>query len=148
MEQAELSVSEDSTKVASLLVQELHDGLQDVVGILGNAAGIPHVGSSLHLSQDVSHLLHVLLYVRLETTRGNAEEAFSNFCTAAVRFIRRNDSVCLRVCFLLPDRENPAEIIHDVVELDLQVFQDVAGFHTQLKHEHGNTHTHTQSWLG
>lgn len=51
---------------ASLAVQELHDGLQDVVGVLGDAAGVPHVGGAFHLSQDVSHLLHVLLDVRLE----------------------------------------------------------------------------------
>lgn len=44
------------------------------------------------------------------------------------------------VCFL-PDGEDSAEIIHDVVELDLQVFEDVAGLHTQLTHAHGNTQT-------
>lgn len=47
------------------------------------------------------------------------------------------------LCVFLPDREDPAEIIHDIVELNLQVFQDIAGLHTQLKYVHGNT----QSWL-
>lgn len=46
----------------------------------------------------------------------------------------------VEVCFL-PDGEDSAEIIHDVVELDLQVFEDVAGLYTQLMHEHGNTQT-------
>ena len=54
-------------QIASLAVQELHDGLQDVVSILRHAAGVPYVGTSLHLRQDVSHLLHVLLNMRLET---------------------------------------------------------------------------------
>lgn len=34
----------------------------------------------------------------------------------------------------LPDSKDSAEIIHDIVELHLQVFQDVAGLHTQLKY--------------
>lgn len=33
----------------------------------------------------------------------------------------------------LPDGEDPAEIIHDVVELNLQVFQDLAGLLAQLR---------------
>lgn len=41
--------------------------------------------------------------------------------------------------FSLPDRENPAEIVHDVVEFNLQVFQDLAGLLTQLKNGHRNT---------
>lgn len=41
----------------------------------------------------------------------------------------------------LPDREDPAEIIHHIVELHLQVFQDIAGLHAQLKHRHGSTRT-------
>lgn len=51
---------------ASLAVQKLHDGLQDVIGVLRDAAGVPHVGGALDLSQDVSHLLDVFLNVRLE----------------------------------------------------------------------------------
>ena len=51
----------------SLAVQELHDGLQDVVSVLRHTAGVAHVGSSLDLSQDVAHLLHILLNMRLET---------------------------------------------------------------------------------
>lgn len=39
----------------------------------------------------------------------------------------------------LPDREDPAEIIHDIVEFNLQVFEDIAGLHTQLKYIHENT---------
>lgn len=46
----------------------------------------------------------------------------------------------------LPDGEDPAEIIHDIVELHLQVFQDIAGLHTQLKHRHGSTAGHTFRW--
>lgn len=60
--------------MASLAIQELHDWLQNVVSILGHAAGISHIGGSLHLSQDVSHLLHILLNMRLETTKGKHEE--------------------------------------------------------------------------
>lgn len=41
--------------------------------------------------------------------------------------------------FLLPDREDPAEIVHDVVEFNLQVFQDLTGLLTQLKSGHRNT---------
>lgn len=45
----------------------------------------------------------------------------------------------------LPDSKDPAEIIHDIVELHLQVFQDIAGLHTQLDTIQGHTHTHR--WL-
>lgn len=34
----------------------------------------------------------------------------------------------------VPDSKDSAEIIHDIVELHLQVFQDVARLHTQLKY--------------
>lgn len=54
----------------SLAIQELHDWLQNIVSILGYAAGISHVWGPLHLSQDVSHLLHILFYVRLEALEG------------------------------------------------------------------------------
>lgn len=50
----------------SLAIQELHDWLQNVVSILGYAAGISHIRGALHLSQDISHLLHILFYMRLE----------------------------------------------------------------------------------
>lgn len=50
----------------SLAIQELHDWLQYVVSILGYAAGISHIWGALHLSQDISHLLHILFYMRLE----------------------------------------------------------------------------------
>lgn len=50
----------------SLAIQELHDWLQNIVSILGYAAGISHIWGSLHLSQDIAHLLHILFYVRLE----------------------------------------------------------------------------------
>lgn len=49
--------------------------------------------------------------------------------------------LCMDVCVLLPDGKHPAEVIHDVVELNLQVLQDIAGLHTQLKHVQRNTHT-------
>lgn len=72
------------SNAASLAVQELHDGLQDVIGVLGDAAGVPHVGGALHLSQDVSHLLHVLLDVRLEAS-GTGGDANSEVWTAQRR---------------------------------------------------------------
>lgn len=49
----------------------------------------------------------------------------------------------LCVSVLLPDGKDPAEIIHDIVELNLQVLKKIAGLHAQLKHGYGNT----QSWL-
>lgn len=39
----------------------------------------------------------------------------------------------------LPDGEDPAEIVHDVVEFNLQVFQDLAGLLTQLQSGDGDT---------
>ena len=56
--------------------------------------------------------------------------------------------VCVCVSMFLPDSKDPAEIIHDIIELNLQVFQDVAGFHTQLKYGHGNTHTELVGVIG
>lgn len=54
----------------SLAVQELHDGLQHIVGILGHAAAGAgwHIARPLHLAQDIAHLPHTLLNVGLETT--------------------------------------------------------------------------------
>lgn len=50
----------------------------------------------------------------------------------------------------VPDSKDSAEIIHDIVELHLQVFQDVAGLHTQLKYrcekclnDNDNKYTHS-----
>lgn len=109
----------------SLAIQELHDWLQNVVSILGYAAGVPHVWGSLHLSQDVSHLLHVLFYVRLEASEEKHSESPCLCATPEWQGV------------FVPDSKDSAEIIHDVVELHLQVFQDVARLHTQLKHRHG-----------
>lgn len=53
--------------IDSLAVQELHDGLQDVVSILGHTAGIPDIRRSFYLRQDVAHLLHILFDMRLKT---------------------------------------------------------------------------------
>lgn len=58
----------------------------------------------------------------------------------------RRDRGKKRLCcccfnFSLPDRENPAEVVHDVVEFHLQVFQDLAGLLTQLRNGHRNTHS-------
>lgn len=61
----------------SLAVQKVHDGLQDVVSILCNAAASAgrDIAGALHLAQDVTHLLHALLNVRLETGDRNAQAA-------------------------------------------------------------------------
>lgn len=48
----------------------------------------------------------------------------------------------------LPNGEDSTEIVHDIIELNLQVFQDVAGLHTQLKdtrtHKLGKLNTQTR----
>lgn len=62
-----LLYSQWKCQTALLAVQELHDWLQDIVSILGHTAGIPHIRSSFHLSQDVAHLLHIFFDVRLKT---------------------------------------------------------------------------------
>lgn len=49
--------------------------------------------------------------------------------------------MCVSITALLPDCKDPAEIIHDIVELNLQILQDIAGLHTQLKHIQRNTCT-------
>lgn len=59
----------------------------------------------------------------VKSGRHNAEEYVFFFCFS----------------FSVPDGENPAEIVHDVVEFNLQVFQDVAGLLAQLKKGHRNT---------
>lgn len=55
------------TQLHLLAVQEVHDGLQDVVGLLDHAA-IGRHGLPFDLGQDVSHLPHVVLDLGLETT--------------------------------------------------------------------------------
>lgn len=54
-----------------LAVEEVHDGLQDVVGVLRHtAAGARRdVSCPLHLTKYVAHLLYVFFDVRLETRR-------------------------------------------------------------------------------
>lgn len=54
----------------------------------------------------------------------------------------------LCVSVFLPDSKDPAEIIHYIVELNLQVFQDVAGLNTQLMYGYGNTHTELVGMIG
>lgn len=51
-------------------------------------------------------------------------------CSAEMLSFARCSIMCEYV--ILPDRKDPAEIIHHIVEFDLQVFQDVTGLHTQL----------------
>lgn len=80
-------------KIGSLAVQELHDWLQDVVSILGHAAGISHIWGSLNLSQDVSHLLNIFLNMRLETTEDEREKLLRD-CVYSVH-LRMN--MCERV---------------------------------------------------
>lgn len=57
-----------STWPGSLAVQQVHDGLQYVVSILGHtAAGTGwHIACALHLAKDVTHLFDTLLNVWLE----------------------------------------------------------------------------------
>lgn len=50
-----------------LAVQEVHDGLQDIVGLLDNAA-VGWDGLSFDLGEDVPHLPDVVLDLGLETT--------------------------------------------------------------------------------
>lgn len=79
--------------IGSLAVQEFHDWLEDVVSILGHAAGISHIRGSLNLSQDVSHLLNIFLNMRLETIGEEREKLLTNtHCRDYVC------SVCVRMC--------------------------------------------------
>lgn len=57
-----------STQPGSLAVQEVHDGLQHVVGVLGHTTTGTgwHIACALHLAKDVTHLLDTLLDVWLE----------------------------------------------------------------------------------
>lgn len=58
----------EATGHGSLAVQQVHDGLQHIVSILGHAAAGTgwHVARALHLAKDVAHLFDTLLNVRLE----------------------------------------------------------------------------------
>lgn len=56
--------------------------------------------------------------------------------------------VCGAIGVLLPDCKDPAEIIHDIVELHLQVLQDIAGLHAQLEHVQRNKRTQTVGAIG
>ena len=59
----------------SLAVQEVHDGLQDVVSILCHAAAGAggDIAGALHLAQDVPHLLNAFLDVGLEAEDGSGQ---------------------------------------------------------------------------
>lgn len=50
-----------------LAVQEVHDGLQDIVSLLDHTA-IGRDSLTFDLCQDVSHLPHIVLDLGLETT--------------------------------------------------------------------------------
>lgn len=66
------------------------------------------------------------------------------------RDVARNAYLCMNdecVSVFLPDSKDPAEIIHDIVEFNLQVFQDIAGLHTQLN-THKETHTELVGGMG
>lgn len=67
--------------------------------------------------------------MRLETAEKDVDEYFNGVCVK----IHHIDVSVKDIAAFLPDRKDPAEIIHNVVELHLQVFQDIAGFHTQLE---------------
>lgn len=60
-----------------LAVQEVHDGLQDIVSLLDHAA-IGWDGLTFDLGKDVSHLPDVVLDLRLETTLPQQRERFRN----------------------------------------------------------------------
>lgn len=53
-----------------LAVKEVHDGLEDIVGILCHAAASTcwHVSCPLHLAKYVTHLLDIFFNVWLETS--------------------------------------------------------------------------------
>lgn len=70
-----------STQPGSLAVQQVHDGLQHIVSILGHAAAGTgwHIAGTLHLAKYVAHLFDTLLNVRLEAegTEGRSSDQTS-----------------------------------------------------------------------
>lgn len=59
-----------------LAVQEVHDWLEHVVGLLHNAA-VCRDSLTFHLSKDISHLPDIILDLRLETLTANRRNNLS-----------------------------------------------------------------------
>lgn len=110
-----------------LAVQEVHDGLQDIVSLLDNAA-VGWDGLSFDLGKDVPHLPDVVLDLGLETTSPHRSSTLDRDCEASPE--RGKET--------LPDGKDVAEVVHDAVELVLQLLEEVAGFHVQLEARNGN----------
>lgn len=66
----------------SLAIQEVHNGLKHIVSVLCEAAiSISRDVRTLYLAQDVTHLFHTLLDVRLETTHKHTQNTQSHTYT-------------------------------------------------------------------
>lgn len=125
----------------SLAVQQVHDGLQDIVSILRDtAAGAGgDVAGALHLAQDVTHLLHTLLDVWLETEDHNTQAA-QHIPPRAPSLAPASGPPRPLLCPLplpphsaVPGGKDSAQIIQDIVKFHLQLLEDITGFCVQLQ---------------
>ncbi len=109
-----------------LAVKEVHDGLEDIVGVLCHTAASTcwHVSCPLHLAKYVSHLLDIFFNVWLETSGSRTD------VTPRIEQKKKTTSWSLGTS---PGGKYPCKVIQNIIELHLETFQDVTSFNVQLK---------------
>lgn len=101
----------------------------------------PHCWRSLHstsLSPEPRCRPSASHFLQCEAGNYGAKKnaALCEICLAAIYVV-----VQVSVGEFPPDGKDSAQIIHDIVELHLQIFQDITGLHTQLNQKHKCTST-------
>ncbi len=121
-----------------LAVKEVHDGLEDVVGVLCHTAASTcwHVSCPLHLAKYVSHLLDIFFNVWLETSRWRTD------VTPRIKKKWYIKTTSFWSHGTLPGGKYPCKVIQNIVELQLEFFQDVTSFNVQLKGTLSNGQNH------